>query len=241
MKHKLHKFETNEIRETFEGSNSYEKPYVSLVKEDNTVHYNIGHPYIDLGLPSGTLWARMNVGAENETDYGLYFAWGEIVGYSSLTQTKQFVWGDYQLCDGGNKESSMTKYNSTDGLVALELTDDAVRVAWGGEWRMPTKEQFMELTANTTSEWITNYNNSGVNGRLFTSQNGNYLFFPACGRLYWGSTEDVGRCGYYSTIDLSTESATYYNYLNFRNNVMSIGNNANRCCGQPVRGVIVKQ
>lgn len=42
-----------------------------------------GHEYVDLGLPSGTLWANMNVGANSETDNGLYFAWGETTGYTA--------------------------------------------------------------------------------------------------------------------------------------------------------------
>ena len=62
-------------------------PNVSYCVDNNDIHYNPydpynGHAYVDLGLPSGTLWATMNVGANSETDTGLYFAWGETTGYN---------------------------------------------------------------------------------------------------------------------------------------------------------------
>lgn len=60
-----------------------------------------GYEYVDLGLPSGTLWAKMNVGAESETDYGLYFAWGETQGYADAS-TKAFSWADYKFNPSGD-------------------------------------------------------------------------------------------------------------------------------------------
>ena len=120
---------------------------------------------IDLGLPSGTKWANFNVGASKPEDYGGYFAWGETeekLEYSRANY-KYYVNGNYQ--NFGNNISG-TSY-------------DVAHVKWGGNWCMPTWEDFRELVEYTTSEWIT-YN--GVTGRKFTSKtNGNSIFLPAAG------------------------------------------------------------
>ena len=111
-----------------------------------------GHEYVDLGLPSGTLWAKMNVGANSPTDYGLYFAWGETQGYTDAS-TKAFTWNDYKFNPSGDG-STFTKYNATDGLKHLELEDDAAHVNMGGEWHMPNIAQCIELFANTKNGFI---------------------------------------------------------------------------------------
>ncbi len=127
------------------------------------------HEWVDLGLPSGTLWATCNVGASNPEELGSYFAWGE-------TATKDFYeWSTYKWCNGS--ETTMTKYctNSdygNDGFVdnktELDPEDDAAYVNWGPSWRMPTTEQQCELYENCSSDWTTQ---NGVNGRLFTGPN----------------------------------------------------------------------
>lgn len=152
--------------------------------------------WIDLGLPSGLLWASTNVGAEKPEDFGLYFAWGETEGYSGVTDEKDFYWSDYKLCGGSS--STLTKYNdnssygTVDTLTTLEQVDDAAYVS-DKTCRMPTKADFEELTANTTSTWETL---NGVNGRRFTSTNGNSIFVPAAGFCYNGSVNDVGSFGF---------------------------------------------
>ena len=115
-----------------------------------------GHEYVDLGLPSGTLWAKMNVGAESETDGGLYFAWGETQGYaaSQVGTDKNFSWSDYTLTEDSG--STMTKYNATDGKTHLELTDDAAAVNMGGDWHMPNRAQCIELLRETKNGFVTN-------------------------------------------------------------------------------------
>lgn len=114
--------------------------------------YN-GHEYVDLGLPSGTLWAKMNVGAESETDGGLYFAWGETEGYADAS-TKAFSWSDYKWTEDDG--DTMSKYNATDGLTHLELTDDAAAANMGGDWHMPNKAQCIELFKETKNGFVTN-------------------------------------------------------------------------------------
>ena len=160
------------------------------------------HEYVDLGLPSGLLWATCNVGADTPEDYGDYFAWGE-------TEPKDtYGWSNYQYCMGSS--TTLTKYCSnsdygyngfTDNLTALWPEDDAATVNWGGNWRMPTIDEWSELYDNTTNEWTTQ---NGVNGRLFTAVNGNSIFLPAAGGR-WDDVLDLdGRGGYYWSTSLYT-------------------------------------
>lgn len=130
----------NSILHPDEGGNTTPDPYN-------------GHEYVDLGLPSGTKWAKMNVGASSEKDAGLYFAWGETQGYaaSQVGTDKQFSWNDYKY----GSASPFTKYDQ-DGLTNLELTDDAAHVNWGGDWHMPTKKQYIELFKETKNGFVTN-------------------------------------------------------------------------------------
>ena len=164
--------------------------------------FTTDHEYVDLGLPSGLLWATCNVGADNPEDYGDYFAWGE-------TQPKDtYNWSTYQYCNGGY--NTLTKYcnNSscgyngfTDNLTTLLPEDDAATANWGSDWRMPTKEEWQELYSNTTVTWTTQ---NGVNGRLFTTSNGNCLFLPAAGCRSNSSLYNAGSYGYYWSSSLYT-------------------------------------
>jgi hypothetical protein len=149
--------------------------------------------FVDLGLPSGLQWATCNLGATKPEEFGLYFQWGETQGYTGITDEKIFRWTDYTLCDG--TLSNMLKYNATDGLTTLELSDDAATAVDSG-CRMPTSGECQELIDNTTSELVADYNGTGVAGRLFTSNNnGNSIFVPAAGGCSDGSVVSVGRGG----------------------------------------------
>lgn len=151
-----------------------------------------GHEYVDLGLPSGTLWATMNLDATNVYDIGLYYRWGEVIGFTTGNTSK------YKWNDGYNNP---TKYNDTDGLTELELEDDAVHVNWGGGWVMPTRAQLYELvnTSNTTRSRIKNYLGSGVDGYIYKSKTNNEeIFFPDSGE-YVGATKYNGTRNYYWT------------------------------------------
>ena len=140
------------------------------------------HEYVDLGLPSGTLWATCNVGASKPEEYGDYFAWGE------TTPKSTYDWSTYKWCKGD--EYTMTKYCTssefgyngfTDNLTKLQPEDDAATANWGSGWQMPSYDQIKELhnSSYTTSEW-TQLN--GVYGRKVTSKsNGNSIFLPAAG------------------------------------------------------------
>ena len=155
------------------------------------------HEWVDLGLPSGTLWATCNVGANAPEEYGDYFAWGE-------TAPKDYYdWSTYKWCNGSY--NTMTKYctNSsygyngfTDGKTELDPEDDAAWFNWGSSWRMPTEEQLNELINICTWTWT---QQNGVNGRLVTGPNGNTIFLPAAGGRWDESLDSVGSSGYYWT------------------------------------------
>lgn len=199
--------------------------------------YN-GHAYVDLGLPSGTKWATMNVGANSEADYGLYFAWGETQGYADAS-TKAFSWNDYKFNPSGDG-STFTKYNETDGKTVLDLEDDAAHVNWGGDWHMPTKEQCEELfnTSYVTNAWVENYQNSGVNGRLFTSvSNGNTMFIPAAGYCEDGGVYSVSSIGY-SWASALNSNLIFYAWNSFFDSHGTGVNINKRHNGQSVRGVV---
>ena len=115
-----------------------------------TVNVNSTHEYVDLGLPSGLLWATCNIGADSPEKPGDFFAWGETEP-KSMTSS----WSTYKWCDGSS--TTLTKYNTdpncgiVDNKTILDLDDDAAHVNWGGKWRMPTRDEMQELYANTTN------------------------------------------------------------------------------------------
>ena len=196
-----------------------------------------GFEYVDLGLPSGTKWATCNVGADKETDYGFYFAFGETKGYSCFTDAKAFNWGDYKFSVNGSN-SKFIKYNDTDGKKVLDLCDDAAHIHMGGRWHMPTKEQIIELKSNTISDWVTNYNGSGVNGILFTSKSdtSKKLFLPASGCVSNFFSESAGKVCYYWSSSIYNNNDCYGFILNIRSALIFVAL-SNRNDGNTVRGV----
>ena len=150
------------------------------------------HAYVDLGLPSGLLWATCNVGANAPEEYGDYFAWGE------TSPKDTYNWSTYQHYNG----SDLTKYTGSDGLTTLEPSDDAATANWGNGWRIPTEAEWQELRDNTTVTWT---QQNGVNGRLFTAANGNSLFLPAAGYRYGSSLNDAGGWGDFWSSSLYTD------------------------------------
>ena len=199
------------------------------------------YEFVDLGLPSGTLWAAWNVGASAPEEFGLYFAWGETKGYVAddvNNGVKQFNWIDYKWCNGAY--DTLTKYNtnsyygSIDNLTTLELEDDVAYVS-DKTCRMPTKADLEELTANTTSTWETL---NGVNGRRFTSKtNGNSIFVPAAGYCSNGSVYDVGSYGNLWSSSLDESDSRLAWYLFFGSDIMDVGNYVSRYYGFTVRAV----
>ena len=195
---------------------------VSLSDVTYLVDYLLGrvtptqHEYVDLGLPSGTLWATMNIGAPKPEHCGDFFAWGETSGYNGGKTA--FNWTTYKYCMGTNKTLTKycddSEYGTVDHLTELDLEDDAAYVNWGPGWRMPSKEQFNELRNSelTTAEWTTV---NGVNGRKITSiSNGNSIFLPAAGYFLDTSLNSEGEHGMYWSRTLSPLSGNaWYLFL----------------------------
>ena len=190
---------------------------------------NNQYEYVDLDLPSGTLWCDRNIGAKTETEYGDYFAWAE------TKPQNEYNWGSYKF---GSK-NNLKKYNDKDKLVNIELTDDAARVNIGSNCSIPTKKQFTELIDNTTHKLVENYNNSGVDGMLFTAKNGNTLFLPAAGFINNTSNDDISINGLYwaSNIDPNDSYNAYNLFFEDDNLYIMVGV---RCYGLTVRGVLNK-
>ena len=154
------------------------------------------HEWVDLGLPSGTKWATCNVGASSPTEYGDYFAWGE-------TEIKtKYKWSNYKFYQSGSSYSNVkfTKYNDSksrgvvDNKNILELNDDAAHVKWGGNWRMPTGDEWEELGKECTWTWSTMDNIQGY--EVKSNINGRSIFLPASG---WqkNATPETGTDGFY--------------------------------------------
>lgn len=193
---------------------------------------------MDLGLPSGTLWATMNVGANKPSDAGLYFQWGDTSGYTAAQVgtgegKKTFSWSDYKWSIDGSS-NNFSKYTTTG--ATLELEDDAAHVNMGGDWHMPTPTQINELLSNTTNTWTTQ---DGVNGILFTSKTdtSKSIFIPAASLALGGSIRNSGDyCDVWSSMLSSSEerdslglvSSSDYTFLS----------DFGRYYGLSVRGVI---
>ena len=164
-------------------------PNVSFVDEDSSVRYLLkldfthnGYEYVDLGL--SVKWATCNIGATSPEEYGLYFAWGETTGYTGEQVTS------------GVRAFTQEEYNAGSAAsISADLTfeQDAAHVNLGGNWRMPTKDEYQELLDNCDDTWLSSYMGKGVAGRLYTSRvNGKSVFFPAAGCCYDSSVIGTG-------------------------------------------------
>lgn len=198
---------------------------------------NNGYEYVDLGLPSGTLWATMNVGAKKSSDYGLYFQWGDTNGYTKkeVRKDKQFTWKDYKYSINGS-DTIFSKYTTFGDT--LELEDDAANANMGGSWHMPTPKQIQELIDNTTSEWT---KMNGVKGRLFTSKKNpsKSIFIPAAGYAWGGIVQSRGRYCFIWSSALGKGEISYGKALYFLPEDIFLGDMGYlRNTGFSVRGVI---
>ena len=207
--------------------------FVGEATDDSDVH-----EWVDLGLPSGTLWATCNVGASKPEEYGDYFAWGE-------TTTKGiYNWSTYKYFKGSSL--TMTKYcnssifGTVDNKTELEPTDDAATANWGSGWQMPSYAQFNELinSSYTTTTWTTL---NGKYGRKISSKsNGNSIFLPAAGYRYDASLDNAGSYGFYWSRSLNTSYSYYAYYLSFDSSNIN-ASNYYRYYGQSVRPVRAKE
>lgn len=186
---------------------------------------------VDLGLPSGTLWATWNIGASAPEEYGDYFAWGEIA------PKRTYNWSTYKF----GQENNYTKYNSMDGLTELELEDDAAHVIWGDGWRMPTHKDELELVRECLWESV---EINGISGYKITGHNGNSIFMPR-GGLYDGTDNEmdgtnvslVNSYGWYWSSTLNSTGSSYAQGLCFFPSLLDNVSNHERCDGHNIRPV----
>lgn len=188
---------------------------------------------VDLGLPSGTLWADRNLGAKSPSDYGAFVSWGNTDLH--FPDKGDVDWGDN---DDAFKDYEFTEeeYEDTPGAKLkgdIDLEHDAAHVNLGGNWRMPTKEQFIELYENC--KWI-RATIEGVNGYLVVSKiNQESIFLPCSGSGNGSSWYDRGSLGGYWSGSLG--SATYGRSLYFYSGGVTPQGNSNRFHGFAVRPV----
>ena len=216
-----------------------------------TINLNaLEHALVDLGLPSGTLWATTNVGATSPEGYGHFFAWGETTGSSANTSDgRSFNWASYTKFGTYDSSASpdfgFTKYNKTNGPTTLDATDDAAAANWGSAWRMPTKDDWEELLKAYPNSTISGnkrraWNSTGVAGMAFYDASDNILLFlPAAGYRYDTSLSTQGTAGYYWSSSLSSSDPGYARYFNFNSSHSGISN-SDRYDGFSVRPVLAQ-
>ena len=182
---------------------------------------------VDLGLPSGTLWADRNVGADSPEDYGDYFAWGETEPKST------YSWSNYKWCNSNYKQ--LTKYCTysghgyngfKDNKNVLEASDDAATQNMGNNWRMPTESEIQELIDKCAWKWTTQ---NGVNGYKVIGRNHKSIFLPATDNplgYYWSSCKDWVSCN----------EANYLVFHSSKRELQHVG----RHVGKTIRAVVVK-
>ena len=215
------------------------------------------HEYVDLGLPSGTLWATCNVGANTPEEFGDYFAWGETTP-KDFYDWSNYRWGHWKWDTISDHfyhvevtwykyySENRTNSGSVDGDRKTELDpeDDAAYVNWGSRWRMPTLEQFQELLDKCKWQWT---KRNSAKGHLVTGPNGNSIFLPASGG-YVDKLYNDNVCGYYwsrtrcspdkLTLEASGQGDAYILFLDYSRNEVWYDS---RYDGSTVRAVCVKK
>ncbi len=181
---------------------------------------------VDLGLPSGILWASWNIGATSPEGYGGYYAWGE-------TEEKDgYYWNYYKWCRGDrdtmNKYCTDSDCGTVDNKIVLEPDDDVAHKKWGNGWRMPTEEELEELTNNCTWEWITynEVNGYKVTGKRLSNGNRNSIFLPAAGYRSCTSLDYAGCCGNYWSSTLNSNG-----FCNDEAYELNFGSGSHFVCG----------
>ena len=252
-----------QINQTSIGQQDYN--LVEKVGEDTNIFLPSLYKVIDLDLPSGVLWADKNIGAATPEDSGLYFQWGDTQGYTAGQvgngeELKAFSWADYKFSIDGSS-SNFSKYNASDNKTVLDPEDDAAHVNMGGNWRMPTLEEYKELCLNTDIYLVptedeeiqgTAQEQSGTVMINWTSQaegilkgvkfykkgdKQTYMFVPASGSALDSSVQNVGESGLLRSSSLGpsdVQSAWDFGFYAVSGFIIVGG----RYSGNPVRGIM---
>lgn len=220
---------------------------VRLVQDNKKTEYYNGsgslnnHSYVNLGLPSGTLWSTCNIGADTLYDCGNYFSWAEIEPKNT------YSWNTYKYCNDGMDKLTKYCHNSncgnngfTDDLTSYEIDDDAATINWGEGWRTPTYTDLEELIRHCT---ISQTCINGIKGMCITGKNGKSIFLPAIGYIVNNTKEYEGVACYYwsSSLNVFNEGA----YLAWSTSIHQADNpglyTSLRANGLPIRPVCSSQ
>lgn len=232
-------FNDNDVTSQLDENNTFVTPSINgnstlMVRTKNETASD--DDYVDLGLPSGLLWATTNVGANRPEEIGSFFAWAE------TTPKAEYSWGTYKYANGS--ETSLTKYcnsysyGTVDYKETLDSEDDAATVNLGPLWRTPTLAETQELV--NFCSWTPSSLN-GVDGVLVTGPSGASIFFPATGVKQYGYT--------FFTSEICAQSATIFNASNGKPSSASVlyydtyphyWYGWSRCWGYTVRPVYTK-
>ena len=195
-----------------------------------SAHEEPEHEWVDLGLPSGTLWATCNVGANAPEEFGHQFAWGE------TAPKETYSWDTYKWCENGllTRYCNDSSFGPVDNKVELDPEDDAAYVNWGPSWRMPTVAQLEELYDNCTQQWTTM---NGVKGILVTGPNGNTMFLPAAGFNWGDNNTGEGTSGDIWSRELYTNICDFAYRLMFHYEGWRAPSTGTRSFGSTVRAV----
>lgn len=188
-----------------------------IIKDTETTKniINLYNQFVDLGLPSGTLWAKYNFGVDPKKYdmqfipnwFGYYYAWGE------LKPKDDYRWETYKF-NPHNDNSKLIKYNYRDKLIRLLAEDDIVTKTYGNQFHIPTTEQCEELLMYTNIEYVENYDDfEGLKGFVLTANNGNIIFLPANGYLSeYSDDNNDGKieCNLWSNTVYANESSNDY-------------------------------
>lgn len=252
-----------QINQTSIGAQDYN--LVEKVGGDTNIFSPSLYKAIDLGLPSGILWADRNIGASSPEDGGLYFQWGDTQGYTAEQVgngegQKYFDWSDYKFSTDGSSWN-LSKYNASDGKTVLDLEDDAAHVNMGGNWRMPTFDELKGLCLNTDIYLVptegeeiqgtVQEQNINININWVSQPEGDlrgvkfykkgdkqtYMFIPASGGIYLDSVSQIAQFGHIWSSSLGLGIRSNGHYFIFGTN--SGGTNSGyRYYGYPIRGIM---
>ncbi len=187
---------------------------------------------LDLGLPSGTKWNSCNVGANTPTEYGDYYAWGDVAVKDNYVG---------RTCETYDVDIVTLKFDDVltiDNILSIE--HDAAYHNCGKEWRIPSGEQAQELIDSCTWEWIENYEKTGINGRLGISKyNGVKIFFPAAGLISNTQKNLEGENGGYWTSSPNIVSSNRAWAIAFDSNTIDVFDHNFRYYGFSIRPVVL--
>ena len=213
-----------------------------------------GHDAVDLGLPSGKMWATSNIGAKAPQASGEYYAWGE------TAQKKVYNWSTYKYVQKGQ--------NSSEFITKYQIADEKRGGAWYNNARqfrrMPTQKEWMELYKNCYSVWTPDYNGSGVSGWIIykakasadkgktickgKTQSASYslsdahIFLPAAGEWSYKSiSRGNEECHYWLSTLYNERSTSDGTSISLQSNYFSSYGGGGRYMGRPVRPVLDKK